>query len=60
MCSCDRAGGQFCPTHLEKLREFVRVAEDFAGSDPMMDSHRETSNRFDGLLETAKGLLGLF
>lgn len=59
MCSCNRGRGLFCPSHLAQLREFVQTAEDFAGSDPLMASHGDTSKRFDKLLEAAKSLLGI-
>lgn len=58
-CSCDVARGRFCPSHLATLKEFTQAAEDFAGSNPDMGSHKETCDRFDKLLDAAKDLLGL-
>lgn len=43
----------------DRLKEFVNVSEEFAGSDPEMPGHKNTEARFDKLLDEAKKILGM-
>lgn len=45
------------PKEWQTLTDFVEVAEEFASSDVDMPSHKDTSERFDKLLEEAKKVL---